>query len=501
MPKIYAVASVKGGVGKTTTAANLAATLAAAGYDTVAVDADLGSASLAPSLGIEPGEVTIHDVLAGEAEPSEALCEGPHGLAVLPGGSTLDDFRKADPGELVDVLESITGVDFVIVDTGAGLTHETALPLSVADGVLLVSTPTRDGLANTRKTQDLTDRLGGTVVGLALTHAEGDEDTGDIDVPVLGTIPEDPLVAESHAEGSPLAVYAPDSDPAAAYRSLASSLTGEPIRPAATPERSEAVPDDPAYDATENAETDDGGETASDLLASDGTESDSPSESGEAETTDRLDDLDLEAAVGREAGAGADADIDGDAAVGGETETGPDAEPEEAAEAEEAAEPEESAEAEGDGQAAADADAEAAAAVEAGSKADAEAEGDGAVDGEADADAVADAVANADVDADDEPDEDDAVILDDEADEPSEEDRAAAAARSTVLREDEYDQYRDGPATVADAESGDTAEIGEDVIPFAQQSKERTEEAKQSQDDDEESDESDDGGFFGRLFR
>ncbi|MFC6795771.1 MinD/ParA family protein [Halobaculum halobium] len=111
------------------------------------------------------------------------------------------------------MLEAITGADYVIVDTGAGLTHQTALPLSVADGVLLVSTPTRDGLANTRKTQDLTEKLGGEVVGLALNEAAGDEDTGAVDVPVLGAIPDDPLVAEAQAAGSPSRRTRPTATP------------------------------------------------------------------------------------------------------------------------------------------------------------------------------------------------------------------------------------------------------------------------------------------------
>jgi septum site-determining protein MinD len=410
MPTIYAVASVKGGVGKTTTAANLAATLAAAGYDTVAVDADLGSASLGPSLGVEPEETTLHDVLAGDADPAEAIHEGPHGLAVLPGGDSLEHFRRADPGNIVAVLEAITGTEYVIVDTGAGLTHQTALPLSVADGVLLVSTPTRDGLANTRKTQELTEKLGGDVVGLALNEAAGDEDTGAIDVPVLGAVPDDPLVAEAQAAGVPLSVYASDSDAAAAYRSLASSLTGEPIRPAVTPDSSEAPPEDPEYGAA--AAPDEQPEAALDLPEVDD-EATTESEAAEAATVDPA--VDHESA---------------DAEANAEEKPDPD--------------------------------------TEAGSQSD------------------------------------DAVILDD----PTEDDGAEddAAARSTVLKDDESATYRGegGEApTVADAESGESAEIGEDVIPFAQQSTERTEQAKQQRDEDDSDDdeERDDGSFFGRLFR
>lgn len=450
MPKIYAVASVKGGVGKTTTAANLAATLAAAGYETVAVDADLGSASLGPSLGVHPGEVTLHDVLAGEGDPAEATREGPHGLAVVPGGDSLEHFRKAEPGEIADVLEAITGADYVIVDTGAGLTHQTALPLSVADGVLLVSTPTRDGLANTRKTQDLTEKLGGEVVGLALNEAEGDEDTGDIDVPVLGAIPDDPLVAEAQAAGSPLSAYAPDSDAAAAYRSLASSLTGEPIRPAVTPDNAEASPEDPEYEAA--ADPDEHPEAALDLPE-----------------------------VDEESAEDADSEDAGPETRGGEQDGEPGAA----------------------GEATAESGTTDEATVERGPE-NATTGGD-EMEGGTDADADD---ATPDVEADADPEVDDAVILDDDADD--EEDDAATAARSTVLEEDEYDAYRgdsEGTPTVEDAESGESAEIGEDVIPFAQQSKERAEQAKgdgsedDADDEDDDRDDRDGGGFLGRLFR
>ncbi|UIP00750.1 MinD/ParA family protein [Halobaculum sp. CBA1158] len=397
MPTIYAVASVKGGVGKTATAANLAATLAAAGYDTVAVDADLGSASLAPTLGVDPGETTLHDVLAGEGDPAEATREGPHGLAVLPGGTTLEDFRKAEPTELVDVIEAITEAEYVVVDTGAGLTHETALPLSVADAVLLVSTPTRDGLANTRKTQDLTERLGGSVAGIALNRADGDEDTGDVDVPVLGSIPEDPAVADAQAAGEPLSIHAPDGEAAAAYRSLASSLTGSPIRPPMDAEDAEdakdAEDDGPGFDEAEEAEEGD-------------EEPDEHRDTGASEPPTAALDLDP---AGSEAAAGEPTDP-----------IAPD-------------------------------------------------------------------------DTDPEAEVDDAVIIDDD---DGQEDEAAAAARRMVLGE-EY-------VPVEDAESGEAAEIGDDVIPFAQESKERTDIAKQGSDgesDEDEDADDDNGGIFGRLFR
>jgi septum site-determining protein MinD len=233
MPDIYAISSAKGGVGKTTTAANLAATLAAAGHSVVAVDGDIGTPNLGPALGVDvpAGGATIHDVLAGTAELPEATYEGPHGVLVVPGDDELESFRRADPSLLGDVLSTVTGVDYVIVDTSAGLTHESALPLSLADGVLLVSTPDRDALAATRKSLELTRELGGTVAGVSLNRAETDADAPGVEASVLGRIPESKLLARGSAVGEPITVHAPDGDVALAFRRLAARLAVERVPP------------------------------------------------------------------------------------------------------------------------------------------------------------------------------------------------------------------------------------------------------------------------------
>ncbi|RJS97118.1 MinD/ParA family protein, partial [Halococcus sp. IIIV-5B] len=149
--RVYALASGKGGVGKTTSAVNLGAALHDAGYDTVVLDADLAMANLGGLVGIDDGP-TVHDVLANEAALGDALvwvdengpqrsppAEGPS-FVVVPGSRSLDSFAAADPGELRRVVESLAAAaDFVVCDTGAGLTHENAVPFGVADGVVLVT--------------------------------------------------------------------------------------------------------------------------------------------------------------------------------------------------------------------------------------------------------------------------------------------------------------------------------------------------------------------------
>ncbi len=249
MGRVYAVVSAKGGVGKTTTAANLAAALAAAGPRVAVVDGDLGMANLAGALGVEVGEVTLHDVLAGDDEEADddadgadagagidaAIHEGPHGLAVVPGSPALDAFSRADPERLESVLDDLAAAyDYVVLDTGAGLSTDTVAPLTFVDEILLVSTPTRDALGDTDKTRQVAERLGVTVAGAALLRAdpaaaESDAVVDSLDVGVLGTVPDAEEIRRASAAGEPLTTFAPDSPAAAAFASLAAALTGEHV--------------------------------------------------------------------------------------------------------------------------------------------------------------------------------------------------------------------------------------------------------------------------------
>jgi septum site-determining protein MinD len=238
MGRVYAIASGKGGVGKTTTVANLGAVLAAGGYETAVVDADLGMGNLAGVLGVDAdAKPTINDVLAGTAEAADAIRPGPAGLSVLPASADLDDFASADPSHLAALLEAIDA-SVVLLDTSAGLSHDSVEPLRVADEVLLVSTAERGALSDTAKTREVAARFDTPVAGVVVTRAVLETDDGGsadartvadrLGVPVRGTVPEDPAVSAAAETGDPLLAAAPDAPATDAYCRLAADLLDDP---------------------------------------------------------------------------------------------------------------------------------------------------------------------------------------------------------------------------------------------------------------------------------
>ncbi len=234
------ITSGKGGVGKTTTTANLGAALAAAGKRVALVDADVGLRNLDIVLGLE-SRVRFHvlDVLEDKATLDEALVRDKRNenLSLLAAAQTREK-EDVDTAKMVALIVRLRErFDFVLIDCPAGIEMGFKNAIAGADHAIVVCTPevssVRDAdrvvglLPNSWRPELIVNRLRPALVkkGKMLSV----EDVNAIlRLPLLGTIADEPGVIIATNRGEPLALDA-QSPAGAAYRAIARKLMGEDV--------------------------------------------------------------------------------------------------------------------------------------------------------------------------------------------------------------------------------------------------------------------------------
>lgn len=250
---VLAVAGAKGGVGKTTTSINLGASLAAKGANVIVVETDLAMANAVDFLKLDFNEETdpnLHEVLAGKTSIESAIYRAPGDIDILPSGVDLETYSAADPNALGQVVEKLKQrYDVIVLDTGAGLSRETLIPLSLADATVVVSTPRVASVRDAEKTIELASRVGSEVAGIMFTmsgtgRAPPPERIAEyLTVDYLGHVPEDNAVPSSQDTGRPVVVHATQSPAGQAYAEIADKVIGtltgrqpDPVQATATAE-------------------------------------------------------------------------------------------------------------------------------------------------------------------------------------------------------------------------------------------------------------------------
>jgi flagellar biosynthesis protein FlhG len=142
--RVISVTSGKGGVGKTNISANLAYLLSRRNKKALVLDADAGLANIDVILGIN-SQYNLYHVLKGEKSLSEAVIDGPGGIKILPSASGIPEMTDLSRGQkltLIDELNALNeALDFMIIDTGAGISSNVMYFNMVAKEIIVVTSP------------------------------------------------------------------------------------------------------------------------------------------------------------------------------------------------------------------------------------------------------------------------------------------------------------------------------------------------------------------------
>jgi septum site-determining protein MinD len=237
MTRVISVVSGKGGVGKTTMTSNIGVALSKHGEEVVIIDGNFSGANVAQHFGMGFQDVSLNDVMEGDAYITQALAKHPEGVSVLP--ASILEFDSSAENLKHSLIDFLGDKDYILIDAAAGVGEEVEAAVEASDEVLLVSKPELPALTNALGAKKLAQEMEREVLGLVLNEVEGEDyevehdDVEDlVEEEILGKVPNHKHVKEAIALRNPVVSYKPDSRASHAIEDVAYKLRGEE-----TPER------------------------------------------------------------------------------------------------------------------------------------------------------------------------------------------------------------------------------------------------------------------------
>ncbi len=242
MGKVIVVTSGKGGVGKTTTSANIGTGLAELGKKVLLIDADIGLRNLDVIVGMEDRIVyDLIDVTDGSCRLSEALITDRkyENLSLLPAAQTKDK-TAVSPEQMAKLCGELKNTfDYVIIDCPAGIEQGFKNAVAGADEALVVTVPEVSAVRDADRIIGLLEESGIKEPKLVLNRIRpemtksGDMlNLGDIKeilgIDAIGVIPDEEAVIISSNRGIPV-VLNPDSTAGQAYKNIVRRINGEDV--------------------------------------------------------------------------------------------------------------------------------------------------------------------------------------------------------------------------------------------------------------------------------
>ncbi len=241
MGEAIVVTSGKGGVGKTTTSANVGTALALLGKKVCMLDTDIGLRNLDVVMGLENRIIyDLVDVIDGRCRLNQALIKDKRfdELYLIPAAQTKDK-NAVTPEQVKDVvLELKKEHDYVIIDCPAGIEQGFKNAVAGADRAIVVTTPEKSAVRDADRIIGLLekDKIDAKlIINRIRPHMLKNGDMLDIDevcavlaIDLLGLVPDDEYVIKAANNGEPT-VMNPDSRAAIAYRNIARRILGDTV--------------------------------------------------------------------------------------------------------------------------------------------------------------------------------------------------------------------------------------------------------------------------------
>lgn len=237
--KVITVTSGKGGVGKSNFSLNFALALHARGFKVLIFDADIGMANIDVLMGISP-PYNLYHLLKKQKSIWEIIQKTQYGIDFIAGGSGFNDLISLSGDDLdyfYEQVEQLNGhVDFIIFDTGAGLSKETLKFIISAHETIIVTTPEPTAITDAYALIKMVHHMGHSisfqlVVNQTLDTKEGRQTADKIrlvaqkflqlDIPMLGFVGADANVSKAVKRQVPFTIAYPSCNAARGIQLLA----------------------------------------------------------------------------------------------------------------------------------------------------------------------------------------------------------------------------------------------------------------------------------------
>lgn len=241
MSEVIVVTSGKGGVGKTTSTANIGAALARMNKKVVLVDTDIGLRNLDVVMGLENRIIyNLVDVIEGNCRPKQALIKDRHypSLYLLPSAQTRDK-SAVTPEQMLKLTDSLSQIfDYIILDCPAGIEQGFRNAIAPANRAVVVTTPEVSAIRDADRIIGLLETNGIKKIDLIVNRIRMDmvrrgemmsaQDVIDIlAVNLIGVIPDEEsvVIASNHGDS----VVGSDTTAGLAYLNIARRIMGETV--------------------------------------------------------------------------------------------------------------------------------------------------------------------------------------------------------------------------------------------------------------------------------